>query len=267
MVVVLLALVALVVVLLLRRRSSPEERERDRELREATKKVKAAKQSRDKVISAAERELERHQREYEARVKKAKKDLAAVEDPRGRKVGAYQGIILYQRWLVTPQGEGSLVGAQATVDTAGGLAVKSRATLTRMAAGGLALGPLGAVLSLGLKKHKDVDTRELYLLVESPAVATVVQCPADEGQKAREFAAKIANMARTAAAHEADKPRLLQQARAKVDHAQGMTAETKKARTEVDRARGDQKMLDVVRAAERERADRRESNVRARRTP
>ena len=60
-----------------------------------------------------------------------------------------------------------------------------------MAAGGLVLGPLGAVLSLGFKKHKVDDQRELYLMIETPNFATVVQCPPNQGLTAREFAAAV----------------------------------------------------------------------------
>lgn len=116
---------------------------------------------------------------------------ASLNDPRGRFLGEYCGIKLWEFWISTPSGEGPVDGAKATCDTASNMVVTQRATLTRMATGGLLLGPLGAVLSLGFQKKDVQDHRELYLLIEAPTFASVVQCPASQGAKARKFAVAV----------------------------------------------------------------------------
>jgi hypothetical protein len=123
-----------------------------------------------------------------ARLKKVKSDLT---DPRGQFVAEYRGVKLWELWVSTATGEGPTLGAKATCDAASNLVVTQRATLTRMAAGGLLLGPLGAVLSLGFQKKNVEDHRELYLLIEAPTFAGFVQCPPQDGAKARRFAMAI----------------------------------------------------------------------------
>jgi hypothetical protein len=76
------------------------------------------------------------------------------QEPRGRKLATFQKHTLYEHAIVTTNGEANLDGVHAEVDTAGNLTTKSRATLTRMAAGGLLLGPLGSILSLASMFHR-----------------------------------------------------------------------------------------------------------------
>ena len=101
--------------------------------------------------------------------------------------------------LKTPDGTAYFADGptKTTVDTAGNLAVTKRATLTRMAAGGLLtlpFAPLGAVIAgAGFKKGKKLDTRELYLMIETPNFVSVNQFKPDEGKEVRKFAAKITN--------------------------------------------------------------------------
>jgi Short C-terminal domain len=80
------------------------------------------------------------------------------------------------------------------VDTAGNLAIGKRATLTRMATGGLLLGPLGAVIGgAGFKKDKQYDTWELYLLVEAPEFESIGEFEPQYGAQVREFAVDVHN--------------------------------------------------------------------------
>lgn len=73
-----------------------------------------------------------------------------------------------------PEGSGSTQGAEASVDTAGNLAVTRRVTVTRLVAGGVILGLL-------FKKAKKHDSRELYLVVETPEVVSSIKCDPNEG--------------------------------------------------------------------------------------
>jgi hypothetical protein len=138
-----------------------------------------------------QRLLRRAQRDVWSQIAKLEKVRAELTDPRGRFVAEYRGVKLWELWLTTPTGAGPTLGARATCDAASNLVVTQRATLTRMAAGGLLLGPLGAVLSLGFQKKNVEDHRELYLLIEAPTFAGVVQCPPQDGATARRFAMAI----------------------------------------------------------------------------
>lgn len=103
---------------------------------------------------------------------------------------------LYTDRLQTPHGiayfrDGPVA---ATVDTAGNLAVGRRATLTRMAAGGLLFGSLGAIVAgAGFKKDRVHDARELYLLIESPNLLSVGEFDPSKGAALRDFAVRINN--------------------------------------------------------------------------
>jgi len=68
-----------------------------------------------------------------------------------------------------------------------------------MAAGGLLLGPLGALVAgAGFKKDRQYDMRELYLLVEAPAFASIGQFNPDTAAQVREFAFDVNNASRAA---------------------------------------------------------------------
>lgn len=162
----------------------------------------------------AEERLKRKREKAQSLAITAKEDaIAALKNPKGGYLGNYRGIIVYEMFIETPHGVGPITGAHATVDTASNMITTSRASLTRMAAGGILLGPLGAILSLGFKKHKVVDKRELYLLVETPQFASVIECPPDHGRKAREFAAFINTTAKNSAAIAEERPKRIQEAK------------------------------------------------------
>jgi hypothetical protein len=118
------------------------------ELKVARTGLREAQKARNGTVKAAQRSLKSAERAYEKRVRQAQAALAQLMDPDGKKLGSYAGITLYERAIRTPNGRGSLIGASATVDTAGNFAVSKRPTLTRMAAGGLLLGPVGMLGSL-----------------------------------------------------------------------------------------------------------------------
>jgi hypothetical protein len=120
---------------------------------------------------------------------------AALAAERGKRLASFRGVTLFERVIVTPDGESPLAGTQATVDAAGQLMQTQRATLTRFAL----TGGLGAI---AFKKKKNIDTRELYLLIDAPAVASAITCPPTEGAGARRFAAQVNSAAKVTATPE-----------------------------------------------------------------
>jgi hypothetical protein len=163
---------------------------------------------------AQRRRLSRAQQKLWRQIAELERTHTSLSDPRGRALGEYCGIRLWEYWITTPSGEGPVDGVKASCDTASNMVSTQRATLTRMAAGGLLLGPLGAVLSLGFQKKDVQDHRELYLLIEAPTFASVVECPAQEGAKARKFAVLVNLAASTVEQTRAARPAQLAQVEA-----------------------------------------------------
>jgi hypothetical protein len=182
--------------------------------------TRAAMSPHERALHAAERELRDVTRVYTQRVVQAEKELrsltsaynkrltvatgavahATLVKNRGegqRFLGSYRGkkgwVKLWEHEIRTPEGSARFTDGlvEAIVDTAGNLAVTKRATLTRF----VALGGIGALVFKKTEKH---DARELYLLIEAPAFATVIACRPDKGAEVRQFAAKITTTARTA---------------------------------------------------------------------
>lgn len=253
--VVLLALASGAFLLIKQRRAasgvSPEQRA---ELREAKRRLRQAQAEHSTNIRAAEQNLKKATKNYKRQIDAAQQRLASLKDSRGKKLAAFQKHTLYEHAIVTPNGESNLDGVSAEVDTAGNLTTKSRSTLTRMAAGGLLLGPLGAILSMGLKKTKEVDKRELYLLVDAPSAPSVVQCPPDQGLRAREFAMKVNAAASAEVAYRERLPTMLEQARQQLQAAKDATSPVESAQEELARATNDPDALAAIETAQRQLA-------------
>lgn len=163
-------------------------------------------------IAAAEKALTRETKARSSRLKACEKALRDAHAIGTRAIAAYRGkdgsARLTELDVTVPQGTYSLApGVQATVDTAGNLATSSRSTLTRIAAGGLLFGPVGAIVGGTAKKTKMHDTRELYLLITGQEFAALITCNPDDGAKVRQFAVAVMQSALRAdelRAHRAD---------------------------------------------------------------
>lgn len=205
------------------------------------------------AVAAAQAELTRRQSAYAKAVADAEAQLAALRDPNGKRLRRCRGVTLYERTIATPQGTVPLIGVRAHVDTAGNLAVTKRATLTRTGAGFLVAGPVGAVVGgAGFKKTKKIDTRELYLRIESPRLSCVVKCPPDQGARIRSFAAAINTAAAQAPASEAQRPQRIHVAENALASAKAQTAPIEAARAQVAQATGDPELLAAIATARRE---------------
>lgn len=119
-------------------------------------------------------------------------------DPGAPPIGGFWELALYedrlidQDWRHLPlRGE-----VTASVDTAGALAVTRGRNLAAKGAGTLVFGPLG-LLFAGNAKHRQVDTRELYLLVEGPNWAYTRAFDPNAGAALRDFALQISTASKT----------------------------------------------------------------------
>jgi hypothetical protein len=237
---------------LYRRRGGPDARAYRERQRQLIKQHATATKTHSSAIKVAEKEVKSAQSAYDKRVSGLERELRAFRDPDGRRLGFYRGITLSELSINTPQGKSSLIGATATVDTAGNLAVTRRATLTRTVAGGVLFGPVGAIIGgAGFKKAKNNDVRELYLMIETPTLVAVVECPADQGMKARTFAAQITTAAKQAEAIAAGRPQQIAAAEVQLTAAREDTAALEAAQRKLAEVAADPVMLAAIADAKR----------------
>lgn len=199
-----------------------------------SKALKAAKKQRDDSIKTGQRAVAEAQKQYDQNVSSAQKKLAALEDPKGKRLGSYHGVQLYERWIVTPHGSGPVRDTVATVDSQ----ISSRITATRL----VTLG----VFALAAKKK----TGAIYLSIDNPSLASVVECPKDDNTKARQFAVKITNAGKAAAAIEERLPALIEQAKADLKACQEATRPIEFARDELAEIEAEPAMLAAISAEE-----------------
>jgi len=173
-------------------RGPPEEVRRARGVRRRAAWVaRRVRWARRRELGAADRAVAAAERGHAGRLAQLQDRIDALADPRGKRLADFGGCFLHEFVLITPGGEVPLDAVEASVDTAGNLSVTKRATLSRMAAGGLLLGGLGAVLSLGFQKKERQDTRELYLLLDAGPASVVIQADPDAGAEVRRFASAV----------------------------------------------------------------------------
>lgn len=236
--------------------SSEAEKEHGVRIRRAEGESRRAEKEHKTRVKAAEKELRFSVTAREKRIKKAEADLQKTRQQAGLHLDTYRGeggadVHLFADRVTTSEGEASFKDGPvtATVDTAGNLAVTRRGTITRT----LLLGGIGGMI---FKKEERHDARELYLLIETPNFASLIQCKPDDGPKVRQLAVRINNTSRayasTLEAHEKDVARAEEEVRLQeADRAAVEEAETRLMAAEADTTR-----LDAARAeADRVRAE------------
>jgi hypothetical protein len=147
----------------------------------------------DLTVPEEQRTLKKASKHYAKGLAAAER---SAERARSRQVlGRYGGVVLYEDGLVTPHGTCELTPEiKASVETEGTLQqyATSRLTATRM----LTLG----VFALAAPKHKrrTVDTRKLYLYIETPEFSSIVPCDPNASTRVRSLAVEITNAGRRA---------------------------------------------------------------------
>lgn len=168
---------------------SPEAEARRGALKEAQRRLKEAEKAHEQRVKTAKKAYAAAQKSQASGLKDVESRLADAR--KDRKLGSLAGVTLYEDRIETPDGVAELSDeVRADVDTAGNLAMSSRVTATRL----VTLG----VFAFAFKKKKKHDTRELYLVVETPEFMTVRQIDPNLGPRARSFVAQITTATRQA---------------------------------------------------------------------
>lgn len=166
----------------LRARGGPEIATARDEMRRCHRELEAAKADRETAASGERRQLDRILKERGKAVAARQRELSQLSDPKGRRLAKQKGVTLYELWIDTPHGGCPVAGMTASVDSQ----PSKRITVTRLATMGF--------FALALQKK----TGALYLSLDSPELASVIEYPQTENKAAREFAVKIMNAARGA---------------------------------------------------------------------
>lgn len=236
-IIVILLAVAAAGFYFIRVRSVPSSPERDAAkgvLPQARADLKTAQKARATAVKQATSGLNSAQKAYDSALAAARNDLAALTDPKGRKLGSYRGVTVYERWIDTPHGSGPVAGTTASVDAQ----ISSRITATRL----LAVG----VFALAAKKK----TGTVFLSIDNPHVASIIECPVDDNARARSFAVTLMNAGRQAAAIEAARPAQIESARHRIATAELNTAALEQARGELSDVENDVTLLAAIESAE-----------------
>ena len=181
---------------------SEEEKAHRSELRAHNKEVRSIERAHQRAVGQARAALGKAEKAQRKRVSILEKELARAREP--EKLDGFWSTKgwakLYEDRVETSKGTIPLTpGVLADVNTSGNLAIGGRSTLTRMGTGAIVAGPLGFMVGMAAKKDRKVDTRELYLIVQSESGGgVVVACSPDQGEKVRQFALNLMGAARLA---------------------------------------------------------------------
>lgn len=209
-----------------------------------------------RAVKRAELELLKAKGAHKARVMLAERKLKKVQEQGQEQLGSYSGkdrkrVVLWADRVQVPLDSGSANvtyeehhfkngPVEATVDTAGNLAVSKRATLARWAVYGSTYASL-------FKKTEKHDTRELYLMVEGPDFASLVNCPPDDGPKVRAFAMQITTASKSAASVLQAREQAIAQATQELEAVRNDRAGIEAATKKLEAAKSDTKRLDAAR--------------------
>lgn len=188
-----------------------EEFGRQRRVADASEALISDRRDYQRRVKESATAIRASEKKFERRLKAARAQLSQAE--KTPMLGYAGQIKVYEDRILTPEGVHPMdEHVQATVDTAGNIAVTRRHTLTRFAL----LGPV----SLFTPKATKHDDRELYFLIEHPQWASMAKLNPDHGAGARRVAMATNLAARNVKANKAKRDRLIREAREELRIAQ-----------------------------------------------
>lgn len=161
------------------------------------------------AAKSARKDWSRARKDNAKQIKAANEQLTDLTSKTGRRIESFGGVTLYERWVDTPQGGGSILGVKA--EAADESTLQKRITATRL----VTLG----VFALAAKKKSGGGN--VYVVIDGPSVSGVATLPGDKqsnnGPKAFGFAAKVNNAARAAEQAEPTRPARIEATRAEIE--------------------------------------------------
>ncbi len=221
--------------------------EQEAQAAEAGRRLEAAREERERSLRDLEDQLRARELERAKALEELERGLRRVRIPvPGAPLARFEGVVLYENRVDTPDGRGPLEGAEAVVAGAGELWASHRETLNQL---GLLEAMHAGRFFDALVTGADLET---YLLVLTPYARSLV--PVDPGQEeaAREFAAQLKAAARKAGKLLAEREAQVQAAEAALHAAMEDTAAVDEARAAFEGAAADAERNRPVAEAEAE---------------
>jgi hypothetical protein len=232
---------------------SEEDKSRRSELRAHNKDVRSIERTHQRAIGQARAALGKAEKARRKHIVSLEKEVAQAMEP--EKLDGFWSTRgwakLYEDRVETAKGTIPLTpGVLVDVNASGNLAIGGRSTLTRMGTGAVVAGPLGFMVGMAAKKDRKVDTRELYLIIQSESGGgVVVACSPDQGEKVRQFALNVMGAARVAPQAAEARRQLIARATAALAKAQGDTRTVDSARLDLERVQSNKPALPPAPAA------------------
>ena len=149
--------------------------------REAKARLKQAEKDHSHAMKGLERSLKDAQKAHDKAVADAEQHLSEVEQ--GRALAVCAPFTLFADRVHTSEGTVPLgPGMSASVESSGSLQVEHRPTVTRACC-------TGCLPAFFWRKKETHDTRNIFLQLQGPNLASVAQLPPNQEQHARTFAA------------------------------------------------------------------------------
>jgi hypothetical protein len=150
--------------------------------------LQRAEQARVDAIREAEQQIEEAHTAQRNAIQVARHQLAAASiGEAGNPVASFQQLQLSEHWIETPDGRGPAEGARALLDTAPAIWSAQPLLLARML----------EVDSSGARTFHEAESggrQDLFLLVVTDLVKSVVHCPLEQVDAAREFVLEVTSV-------------------------------------------------------------------------
>jgi hypothetical protein len=145
-------------------------------------------QGRVEAIREAEQEIDKAHAAQREAIETARQELASASvGEAGEPVAHFQQVQLSEYWIETPDGRGPAEGARAFLDTAPAIWKAQQPLLSRML----------EVDSTGARTFHVAESSghpDLFLVIATDLVKSVVHCPVEEMDAARHFALEVARV-------------------------------------------------------------------------
>jgi hypothetical protein len=237
--------------------------ERVLELQQALAELERLRAERDGRASGARAELDRVTAERDARLsepehrvqereaehRQAVADLSGalrllrIPDP-GPPLARFQGLVLHESRIETPDGRGPVEGARGVVGSAAELAAQERELIGE-------LWLLEAANAVAMHDALAAGSSDLFVLVATTRVSTIVPVPDGAEEEARDFVTALQELVRDGALGRRRWEAQVAAAEGALEAALADTSAVDDARAELERARLDPELAAPVKAAER----------------